>query len=120
MLPEPLVITENAVANNLRRISFGNQSGSFATSDGKFRVDISHQNRKDGSVSSMIKLTRIVQSTNPITGLPVFTKVPVHLVFIQPPANTGIVDDTIKGVIKAFLDAVDSDTTLSALLGLES
>jgi len=56
---DPMTITVNAVAQSLKRISSGVNTGAFKTNDGNFTVDISHSYSKRNRHTMAIRQRKI-------------------------------------------------------------
>jgi hypothetical protein len=66
MFADPLTVTINSVAKTLARVSTNGQSSIYQTSDGLFKLTISHQVSKD-RVRSVVRIDQKKIATDPLT-----------------------------------------------------
>lgn len=58
-LADPQTVTVNAVAQSLKRVSSGVNSGSFRTNDGNFTMDVAHSYNKRNRHTVVIRQRKI-------------------------------------------------------------
>jgi len=120
MFTDPQSITLNAVATSLPRVSMGAYNGVYMTADGNVKMTISHQNRKSGAESTLVRFDQKVTVNNPLTGLPSSQTITTYLVVQRPPNSVGVTDVQVQYLLSAALAWLGVAGNQTKLLGLES
>lgn len=120
MFTDPQSITINTVATSLPRVTVGAYNGVYASADGNVKMTISHQNRKSGVESTLVRFDQKVTVSNPLTGLPSSQTITNYLVIQRPPNSVGVTDAQVGYLLAAALAWLGVTANQSKLLGLES
>lgn len=121
MFTEPLSIKtdQSGEVVALRKVGVGNYSGTYRSADGMTMLDIQHTVLKNGRESSLCRLKRLYQVTNPLTGVQTIQPVTAHIV-LQTPANSlGIEPDQLRNVVAGLTEFL-AEENLAHFLGKES
>lgn len=132
MLSDPTVITVNAVAQSMPRISQNGQSSMYKKSDGTFRLEISHQlneqkrarNTSSGIqtvrqnvVRSLVRFVKRAIVADPVSSANDYEELGIQLVITRPEVGFSATDlDQCWAGFKAWLDT----TNTTKIFGLEA
>jgi len=120
MFADPQSITINGTAVTLPRVSVGAYNGVYSSADGSVKMTISHQNRKNGAESSLIRFDQKVVVNNPLTGLPSSQTITAYFVVQRPANSVGVTDTQVGNLMSAALNYLSLSQVQAKLLGLES
>lgn len=120
MFTDPQSLTINTVATSLPRVSVGAYNGVYASADGAVKMTISHQNRKNGAESSLVRFDQKVVVNNPLTGLPSAQPITTYFVVQRPANSVGVTDAQVGYLMSAALAWLSVSANQTKLLGLES
>lgn len=121
MLTDPQVVTVNAVAKSMPRVSSTGTSALYQLADETFKLEVSHQVQKKGNSSSRIRtLVRLTQRaivSDPLTTVNDYETMSLQFVIDRP--NYGFTQAQLDQLRAGF--ATWFDTTMTGkLFGLES
>jgi len=132
MLSDPTVITVNAVAQSMPRISQSGQSSIYKKSDGTFRLEISHQlneqkrarNTSSGIqtvrqnvVRSLVRFVKRAIVADPVSSANDYEELGIQLVITRPEVGFTATDlDQCWAGFKAWFDT----TNTAKIFGLEA
>lgn len=116
MFADPQVVTVNAVAKSMPRVSTGDKKSLYQMSDLTFSLNLSHTVTKD-RVRSMSRIDQKAIVPDPLTAVNDYETLSVYLVIDRPLAGftSAQVDQLITG-FKTWLDT----TAVGKLYGQES
>lgn len=110
---DPQTITVNTVAKTLNRVSSGESSSVYQTSDEEFRFRISHQESK-GRTRRMVRVDQRVVAADPLTSVNEYKDLGVYFVIDEPEYGFG--DDDIDYLAQALFTWATT-ANLTKLLG---
>lgn len=120
MFADPQDFTINGVAISLPRVSVGAYNSVYCSADGAVKMTISHQNRKNGAESSLVRFDQKVVVNNPLTGLPSSQSITAYFVVQRPANSVGVTDAQVNYLTSAALAWLQKPAVQPKLLGLES
>lgn len=99
MFASPQVITYNAVATDLHRITDDGMSSVYQSADGNQKLTISHQTSKNRT-RRLVKYERKVVAADPLTAENTYQQASVHVVIDEP--NFGFADADLDNQVDAL------------------
>jgi len=117
MFADPQSVTINSVAKSLPRITTGDMQAVYENNDQTFKLEISHQETKQGRVRSNVKLTQRKVVTDPLTSASDYDNLVISLVFDRP--GYGFTETELDQLRAGLFSWLDSTAT-AKLFGRES
>lgn len=116
MLSDPQVITVNAVAKSMARITVGDRVATYANSDETFVLKVSHQ-KSNNRVRTMARVDQQAVVADPITSVNDTETLSCYIVIDRPLFGfTAVQCDQLIAGLKTWLDT----TMVTKLYGQES
>lgn len=116
MFADPQSVTINAVAKSLARVLQNGTSATYQTSDGIYKMIISHQQSKK-RIRTMVRIENRAVVTDPLTSVNDYDTLSFFCVVDRP--EYGFSDAQI-GYVVAGLQAWLDSTAVGKLIGLQS
>lgn len=116
MFTDPQVVTVNAVAKSMPRITVSGLSAIYQISDESFKLSLSHQ-KSNKRIRSMARIDQRAVVADPLTSENDYETLTFYVVLDRPEVGFSLtqVDQLIAG-LKAWLDS----TAIARLYGQES
>jgi hypothetical protein len=116
MLTDPQVVTVNAVAKSMARITIGDRQATYANSDETFSLKISHQ-KANNRIRTMARIDQQAVVTDPLTSVNDTETLTFYCVLDRPGFGfTATQCDQLIAGFKTWLDT----TMVTKLYGQES
>lgn len=117
MLPDPQVITVNAVAKSMPRITIGDRQATYVNSDETFSLKISHLKSGANRIRSMVRVDQQAVVADPLTSVNDTETLSFYFVLDRPAFGFSATqcDQLIAG-LKTWLDT----SMVTKLYGQES
>jgi len=116
MFTDPQVVTVNAVAKSMPRISTGGTKSTYQINDLSFTLNLSHTTAKD-RIRSMARIDQRAIVPDPLTAVNDYETLSVYLVIDRPLA--GFTSTQVNQLITGFKTWLDT-TVVDKLYGSES
>lgn len=117
MFTEPQSVTVNAVAKTLPRVSFGDRSGVFQTSDGAFTLKVSHDLRNRNRRTVRLDITKT--AADPLLdGVSRPYSMSAYVVLDHP--QVGFDNTEVTNNLKALIDWLAVSANQAKIVGGES
>lgn len=121
MFADPQTIHPVDADISLPRVSVGSYAGTFTDSNGIWKLSISHQNRKNGAESSLVRIDRTVSVSDSISGLASRQTHTAYLVVQRPMNAYGKSNDPSPSeTLNALVTWLGVSANKSKFLGLEA
>lgn len=116
MFADPQVVTVNAVAQSMPRLSSTGTAATYAKADGTFTLNISHKESKD-RIRSMARIDQKAVVADPLTAVNDYETLSFYVVVDRPVYGfTSAQTDQLIAGLKTWLDS----TAIGKLYGRES
>jgi len=116
MLTDPQVVTVNAVAKSMPRVSSSGTAAIYKLADGTYRLDVSHQESKQ-RVRSLAKVTQQAVVVDPLTSANDYDELRIHFVMDRP--EYGFTVTQCQQLVTGFKTWL-TDAMVAQLFGQES
>lgn len=121
MFTDPQTIHPADADINLPRVAVGNYSGTFTSPSGEWKLSISHQNRKNGAESSLVRIDRQTTAGDAFTSKPIRVTQTAYLVVQRPMNAVGVTQYSDPSEpLKALLTWLAVPANQTKFLGLEA
>lgn len=121
MFADPQTIHPTDTDISLPRVAVGSYSGTFSDSTGAWKLSISHQNRKNGAESSLVRIDRTVSVFDSVTSLSTRKTHTAYLVVQRPLNAIGVsTDPSPSETLDALVTWLGVAANKAKFLGLEA
>jgi len=120
MFSDPQTVTVNSVAKVMARVLINGQSATYQTSDGLFKLTVSHQTSGSANnkrIRSMVRIDQKAIVPDPLTAVNDYETLGFYAVFDRP--EVGFSSTDVNNLIAGLKTWLDS-TAVGKLYGLES
>lgn len=117
MLSDPQVVTVNAVAQSMPKVSTAGTSSKYQKPDETFTLNVSHSTTKDRRIRSMARIDQRAIVADPLTAENDYQTLSFYVVLDRP--NYGFTQTQCEQLVTGFKTWLDN-TMVGKLFGQES